>query len=95
VKRYPFEVLIPAGYGVYGVILADQARTIDWLSRKVSFTREYIDAETINKANAVDLYYSIIRDETEDDFNYVIVVGCCGCFLWMSCFFENKGYCTV
>jgi mRNA interferase MazF len=48
VKRYPFEVLMPVGYGIYGVILADQARTIDWLSRKVSFTRECIDVETIN-----------------------------------------------
>jgi hypothetical protein len=35
---------------------------------RVLFAEEYIDKETINKA--ADLYYSIIRDETEDDSNY-------------------------
>jgi mRNA interferase MazF len=65
-KGYPFEVPIPADCRICGVILADQARTIDWISRRVSFAEEYIDTETINKV--ADLYYSIIENETEDDF---------------------------
>jgi len=33
VKGYPFEVLIPAGTGVTGAILADQAKSLDWRAR--------------------------------------------------------------
>jgi mRNA-degrading endonuclease toxin of MazEF toxin-antitoxin module len=71
VKGYPFEVPIPEGCGLYGAILADQARTIDWVSRKVAFAEECIGKKTINKA--ADLYYSIIRDETEDDYSAGVV----------------------
>ncbi len=34
-KGYPFEVDIPAGLKVTGVILSDQVRTIDWIARRV------------------------------------------------------------
>jgi mRNA interferase MazF len=37
VKGYPFEVVIPAGFKVAGVILADQAKSLDWQARSVSF----------------------------------------------------------
>jgi len=33
IKGYPFEVLIPAGTGVTGAILADQAKSLDWRAR--------------------------------------------------------------
>lgn len=33
IKGYPFEVLIPAGLPVKGVILADQAKSLDWRAR--------------------------------------------------------------
>jgi len=33
VKGYPFEVLIPAGLPVSGVVLADQAKSLDWRAR--------------------------------------------------------------
>lgn len=33
-KGYPFEVTIPAGLKVKGVVLADQARNLDWRARK-------------------------------------------------------------
>ncbi len=29
-KGYPFEVDIPAGVGVTGVVMADQAKSVDW-----------------------------------------------------------------
>lgn len=35
-KGYPFEVAIPAGLKVTGVILADQARNLDWRARNAS-----------------------------------------------------------
>lgn len=33
VKGYPFEVLIPAGLPVRGVVLADQVKSLDWRAR--------------------------------------------------------------
>lgn len=35
-KGYPFEVIIPDGLRVTGVILADQARNLDWRARKAT-----------------------------------------------------------
>ncbi len=37
VKGYPFEVLIPAGLKINGVILADHIRNIDWKTRRAEF----------------------------------------------------------
>lgn len=37
VKSYPFEVTIPKGLGVSGVILADQIKSLDWRSREAEF----------------------------------------------------------
>ena len=36
-KGYPFEVKIPAGLGVTGVILADQVKSMDWRVRQAEF----------------------------------------------------------
>lgn len=33
VKGYPFEVHIPGGLGVTGVVLADQVKSLDWRAR--------------------------------------------------------------
>ena len=33
IKGYPFEVLIPEGYGVNGAVLADQVKSLDWRVR--------------------------------------------------------------
>jgi mRNA interferase MazF len=32
-KGYPFEVIVPAGRGASGVILADHLKSIDWKAR--------------------------------------------------------------
>ena len=37
VKGYPFEVIIPAGSKLAGVILADQVKSLDWRFRKAEF----------------------------------------------------------
>jgi mRNA interferase MazF len=34
VKGYPFEVRLPEGSGVDGVVLADQLKSLDWRARK-------------------------------------------------------------
>ncbi len=34
-KGYPFEVRIPAGLPVTGVVLADQVKSLDWRARNV------------------------------------------------------------
>lgn len=33
-KGYPFEVKIPEGLAVTGVVLADQVKSLDWRARK-------------------------------------------------------------
>jgi len=40
VKGYPFEVAIPAGLPVNGVILADQVKSLDWQAREAEFICE-------------------------------------------------------
>jgi len=37
VKGYPFEVRIPSGLAVSGVILADQVKSLDWRAREAEF----------------------------------------------------------
>jgi len=37
VKGYPFEVPIPSGLPVAGVVLSDQAKSLDWKARKAKF----------------------------------------------------------
>src|SRR5436190_23909973 len=34
IKRYPFEVVIPSGLPVTGVVLTDQLKSLDWQARK-------------------------------------------------------------
>ncbi len=33
-KGYPFEVPLPQGYAVSGVVLADQVKSLDWRARQ-------------------------------------------------------------
>jgi mRNA interferase MazF len=37
-KGYPFEVQIPSGYPVSGVILADQVKNLDWRARRAELS---------------------------------------------------------
>src|SRR5438067_4938950 len=36
VKGYPFEVAIPPGLSIAGVILADQVKSLDWRARRAT-----------------------------------------------------------
>jgi mRNA interferase MazF len=35
-KGYPFEVAVPSGCAVTGVILADHVRSVDWRARRAT-----------------------------------------------------------
>lgn len=52
VKGYPFEVQIPQGKHVSGVVLADQVKSLDWKARQASYccslSRDLIH-EVLNK----------------------------------------------
>jgi mRNA interferase MazF len=37
IKGYPFEVLIPDGLDIIGVILSDQVKNLDWKARQAKF----------------------------------------------------------
>ncbi len=36
-KGYPFEVTLPSGLPISGVILSDQVKTLDWRTRQVTY----------------------------------------------------------
>jgi mRNA interferase MazF len=42
-KGYPFEVALPAGFPVDGVVLADQVKSVDWRARRSSFIAKVPD----------------------------------------------------
>jgi mRNA interferase MazF len=48
-KGYPFEVAIPEGLPVQGVILADQVKSLDWRARQAEPMCE-LDESTTSKA---------------------------------------------
>ena len=36
-KLYPFEVPLPDGFAITGLVLADQAKNLDWRTRQAEF----------------------------------------------------------
>src|SRR5689334_6285258 len=52
IKGYPFEVGLPPGLPVSGVVLADQVRNLDWNARQIDFIAKAptnVVAEVIGK----------------------------------------------
>ena len=47
-KGYPFEVPLPAGLGIYGVVLVDHIRSIDWQAREIEFKAKAPDSVLID-----------------------------------------------
>ena len=60
VKGYPFEVSLPVGLAVGGVILADQIKSLDWKVRKAEFVSRTSD-DVI--ADVISLILPLIGDE--------------------------------
>jgi mRNA interferase MazF len=55
-KGYPFEVRIPAGLPISGVVLADQVRSLDWRQRKakrITAITDAVLAEVVAKVAAL------------------------------------------
>lgn len=50
-KGYPFEVALPNGSSVSGVVLADQVKSLDWRARKAEFACR-VPAEVIAEVQA-------------------------------------------
>ena len=51
-KGYPFEVPIPEGLAVTGVVLADQVKNLDWQARKAEWMvalPDVVVAEVLSK----------------------------------------------
>ena len=56
VKGYPFEVELPPGGPIVGVVLADQVRSLDWRARRLTsaaIAPRQVVAETLGKVNAL------------------------------------------
>lgn len=56
VKGYPFEVSIPTGLKVSGIILADQIKSLDWQARNAKFCCQIPEAtlcEVLGKLNVL------------------------------------------
>lgn len=56
VKGYPFEVIVPQGLSVKGVVLADQLKSLDWKSRRAEFLEnlpETVIEEVLKKVKAL------------------------------------------
>ena len=51
VKGYPFEVPIPEGLGVSGVVLADQVKSLDWRARRAE-VEQRLPAEIMDEVLA-------------------------------------------
>lgn len=50
-KNYPFEVILPPGLNIHGVILVDQIKCLDWKARKVKFV-ESLPEDLIEEVQA-------------------------------------------
>ncbi len=52
IKGYPFEVILPKGLKINGVILSDQVKCLDWKIRRAEFcdkAPDYVIAEVLKK----------------------------------------------
>ena len=51
-KGYPFEVSLPEGTKITGVVLVDQGRTVDWKARKAEKI-ESLPVETVKRVKVL------------------------------------------
>ena len=55
-KWYPFEVKLPEGVGITGVVLSDQVKSVDWKVRHAAFivqVPENVIAEVLGKLSTL------------------------------------------
>jgi mRNA interferase MazF len=63
VKGYPFEVPLPTGIAVSGVVLADQIKSLDWKARRAEFATS-TDEATVDQVVARILPLIGIEEES-------------------------------
>jgi mRNA interferase MazF len=51
IKGYPFEVALPSGLPVTGVVLADHVKSVDWQARRAEFIGT-VPAGVLNEVTA-------------------------------------------
>ncbi len=59
IKGYPFEVTIPPGLDVAGVILSDQVKSLDWRARRVEFIDTLPNDTIIEALQKIDTLLTI------------------------------------
>jgi len=59
VKGYPFEVALPAGLPVQGVVLSDQIRSLDWRAREAGFVGKLPKERIIEALQKVGVLLSL------------------------------------
>lgn len=59
VKGYPFEVILPEGLPISGVILSDQVKSLDWRARKAEFICTVPELVTIEVLSKLDTLVSV------------------------------------
>ena len=63
VKGYPFEVVVPEGLEIKGVILSDQVKSLDWKARNAQFSCK-LPPEQFNEV--VKKLGTLIREQPEN-----------------------------
>jgi mRNA interferase MazF len=58
VKGYPFEVKLPAGLPVNGVVLADQVKSLDWQVRDAALIKK-LPMQIVNET--IDLLITLFK----------------------------------
>jgi mRNA interferase MazF len=56
VKGYPFEVPLPSGLAVTGVVLADQVKSLDWRARnaaRICSVPQEVVVQVLNRLNVL------------------------------------------
>jgi len=61
VKGYPFEVMIPSGLKVGGVVLSDQVKSLDWRIRRAEFICK-LPPETLTEV--IDKFGALLLSDT-------------------------------
>lgn len=57
-KGYPFEVTLPDGLGVHGVVLSDQVKSLDWRARQADLIAHVPDRITADVLEKLDTLLS-------------------------------------
>jgi mRNA interferase MazF len=64
-KGYPFEVPLPAGLALSGVVLADHVKCLDWRSRRAEYAGEAPEAVVAEVVRRLGLLLGAVGSDAE------------------------------